>query len=99
MFGYISERPVDGNAPRYPLQIIEIDEDIICLKKDTTTIIDDRDPARDSESLQLSNYSILENRETKEIKIYLIRFGERSGGADIWTADTYKYTLRLLNKK
>jgi len=53
MFGYISERPVDGNAPRYPLQIIEIDEDIICLKKDTTTIIDDRDPARDSESLQL----------------------------------------------
>jgi hypothetical protein len=32
MVGNISERPVDGNAPRYPLQIIEIDEDII---KDT----------------------------------------------------------------
>jgi hypothetical protein len=32
MVGNISERPVDGNAQRYPLQIIEIDEDII---KDT----------------------------------------------------------------
>lgn len=94
--GNISERPVDGNAPRYPLQIIEIDEDIICFKKGTMTIIDDRDPAHDSESLQLSNFSILENRETKEVEIYLTRLGERGGGADIWTADAYKYTLRLL---
>ena len=99
MIGNISELPVDGKAQRYPLQIIEIDEDIICFKKDTMTIIDDRDPARDSESLQLSNYSMLEYRETKEIEIYLTRLGERGGGANIWTADTYKYTLRLLNKK
>jgi hypothetical protein len=99
MVGNISEHPVDGNAPGYPLQIIEIDEDIRCFKKDTTTIIDDGDPAHDSESLQLSNYSMLENRETKEIEMYLTRLGERGSGANIWTADTYKYTLRLLNKK
>jgi hypothetical protein len=94
--GNISERPVEGNAPRYPLQIIEIDEEIICFKKETMTIIDDRDPVHDSESLQLSNYSILENRETKEVEIYLTRLGERGGGTDIWTADAYKYTLSLL---
>ena len=99
MVGNISERPVDGNAQRYPLQIIEIDEDIRCFKKETMTIIDDRDPAHDSENLQLSNYSMLENRETKEIEIYLTRLGERGSRANIWTADTYKFTLRLLNKE
>jgi hypothetical protein len=63
------------------------------------TTIDDRDPASDSESLQLSNFSILENRETKEVEIYLLRLGEHGGGDDIWTADAYKYTLSLKNRK
>jgi hypothetical protein len=94
--GNISEYPAEGNSPRYPLQIVEIDEDTICLKKRTLTIIDNRDPAHDSASLQLSNFSLLENRETNEIEIYLTRLGERGGGADIWTADAYKYTLSLL---
>jgi hypothetical protein len=91
--GNISENPAEGNSPRYPLQIVEIKEDTICFKKETLTIIDDRDPVHDSESLQLSNFSILENRETKEIEIYLTRLGERGGGDDIWTAGAYKYTL------
>jgi hypothetical protein len=93
--GNISEKPVEGNSPRYPLIIIEIDEEKVCFKKDTLTIIDDRDPEHDSESLQLSNFSILENRETNEIEIYLTRLGENGGGADIWTAGAYKYTLKL----
>ncbi len=97
--GNISENPPDGNSPRYPLQIVEIEEDKICFKKETVTIIDDRDPAHDSESLQLSNFSMLENRETDEIEIYLTRLGERGGGADIWTADAYKYTLGISNER
>jgi hypothetical protein len=97
--GNISGVPAEGNSPRYPLQIIEIDEDNISFKKETLTIIDDRDPASDSESLQLSNFSILENRETKEVEIYLLRLGEHGGGDDIWTADAYKYTLSLKNRK
>ncbi len=93
--GNISEDPVNGNSPRYPLLIIEIDEENICFKKDTAVTIDDRDPLHDSEFLQLSNFSIFENRETNDIEIYLLRLGENGGGADIWTAGTYKYTLSL----
>jgi hypothetical protein len=93
--GNLSEQPVNGNSPRYPLVIAEIDEDSISFKKGTLTIIDDRDPEHDSESLQLSNFSIFENRETHDIEIYLLRLGENGGDLDIWTADAYKYTLRL----
>lgn len=93
--GNISKDPVDGNSPRYPLLIVEVDEEKISFKKQTSVIIDDRDPKNDSEFLQLSNFSIFENRETKEIEIYLLRLGENGGGADIWTAGAYKYTLSL----
>ena len=91
--GNIPNVPPDGNSPRYPLQIVEIDEAGPSFKKDTVTMIDDRDPEQDSKHLQLSNFSLLENRETNELEIYLTRLGERGGGKDIWTADAYKYTL------
>ena len=91
--GNIPEVPPDGNSPRYPLQIVEIDEEGPYFKKDTVTVIDDRDPERDSEHLQLSNFSLLEDRETHEMEVYLTRLGERGGGPDVWTADAYKYNL------
>jgi len=91
--GNITEVPPDGNSPRYPLQIVEIDEAIPAFRKDTVTIIDDRDPERDSEHLQASNFSLLENRETGDMEVYLIRLGERGGGPDVWTADAYRFTL------
>jgi hypothetical protein len=93
--GNISEKPVNGNSPRYPLVIIEVDEEKFCFRKNTLTVIDDRDPLHDSESVQLSNFSILENRETHEIELYLTRYGEHGDGPDTWSADTYKYTLQL----
>ena len=85
--GNIPDVPPDGNSPRYPLQIVEIDEEEPSFRKSTVTVIDDRDPERDSEHVQLSNFSLLENRETQEMELYLTRLGERSGGADVWTAD------------
>jgi len=93
--GNIPDVPPDGNSPRYPLQIVEINEDGPAFRKDTVTVIDDRDPERDSEHVQLSNFSLLENRETREMELYLTRLGERGGGADVWTADCYRYTLRF----
>ena len=94
--GNIPDVPPRGNSPRYPLQIVEIDEDGPSFRKDTVTKIDDRDPQRDSEHLQLSNFSLLENRETHELELYLTRLGENGGGADIWTADAYKYSLAFV---
>ena len=91
--GNIPSVPPDGNSPRYPLQIVEIDEERPSFRKDTVTVIDDRVPERDSEHLQLSNFSLLEDRETQKMELYLTRLGERGGGPDVWTADAYKYTL------
>ena len=93
--GNISDKPVEGNSPRYPLQIIEIDENRICFRKETITTIDDRDSECDAENVQLSNFSIFEDRETHDIELYLIRLGEKGGGQDMWTANSYKYTLSL----
>ena len=73
---------------------MEINEDEPSLKKSTVTIIDDRSVS-EPELVQLSNFSILEDRVTKNIEIYLTRLGENGGGADIWTANSYKYTLYM----
>lgn len=93
--GNITKSPPSGNMPRHPLQIIEIDEDGPSFKKHTLTVIDDRDPKKDSKHIQLSNFSLFENRETHDMEIYLTRIGEKGDGRDTWTADTYKYTLKF----
>ncbi len=80
----------NGNWPRYPLVIAEVDETNVALKKDTVTLIDDRREG-DSSKLQLSNFSVLENRQTHELEIYLTRLGEDPN--DFWGANAYKYTL------
>lgn len=90
--GNICNEPPKGNRPRYPLQIVEVDEDRPSLKKGTVTVIDDRDPERDSELVQFSNFSLIENRETKEMELYMTRLGEN---VDTWRANAYKYTLEF----
>lgn len=91
----ISKEPPLGNGPRYPLQIAEIDENKVCLKKETVTIIDDFNPELDSRHLQLSNFILLEDCENQNIELYLIRLGERGGGARIWNSDSYRYLIRF----
>ena len=92
--GNICNRPPKGNHPRYPLIIAEVNETIPALKKDTVTLIDDRDPKRDSEYVQISNLSLLEDRETHQMEIYLTRLGEKGHKEpEVYTADAYKYTL------
>jgi len=92
----ISTSPPVGNGPRYPLQVVEIDEDKVCLKKETVTIIDELNPGLDSKHLQLSNFGLLEDREYQTIELYLTRLGGRGGGAGIWDSDTYRYVIRFL---
>lgn len=90
--GNISRGPAEGNGPRYPLYIAEVDERLAALKKSTLTLIDDRRPG-DTDAIQLSNFSLLENRETGELEIFLSRLGERPD--NVFSADAYKYTVRL----
>jgi len=100
--GNICPEPPRGNSPRYPLVIAQVDEDVPALNRSTMTVIDDCLPS-DSADLQLSNFSLIENRRTHCFEVFLTRIGERAlmRGSDrdvypcreFWTADCYKYTL------
>jgi len=88
--GNISRKPPKGNRPRYPLYIAEVDEQIPALKKDTLTVVDNRTP-EDTEAVQFSNFSLLENRKTLNLEIFLSRFGEKPDNT--FSANAYKYVL------
>lgn len=81
-----------GNSPRYPLVIAEVDEVIPALKRATVTAIDDRQPGV-SETLQLSNFSLLEHPQTHELELWLTRYGQDP--TNVFNADSYKYTCEL----
>lgn len=89
-FGNICPAPPSGNSPRYPLIVAEVDESKVTLKRDSVTVIDDKGPD-DSPKLQLSNFYLLENRETHQAELYLTRIG--ADPEDFWGADAYRYTL------
>jgi hypothetical protein len=91
--GNISATPLKDPGARYPLFIAEIDEEKAALKKSTLTTIDDRGAA-DTEQLQLSNFSVLENRETLDLELYLTRYGESQQHGPL-SGNAYKYTLAL----
>jgi len=89
-FGNICSKPPSGNSPRYPLIVAEVDESKAALKRDSVTVIDNKD-TNDSPKLQLSNFSVLEDRETQGVEVYLTRLG--ADPDDFWGADAYRYTL------
>lgn len=91
----ITPEPAKANGPRYPLVVAEVDEDGPSLKKDSVTIVDRRDPDSDSKHLQLTNFGLLEDREDNHVELYLTRLGERGPAPDMWSADTYRYTINF----
>ncbi|MBN1912206.1 MAG: hypothetical protein JW818_20970 [Pirellulales bacterium] len=90
--GNINLGPANGNHYRYPLVIAEVDEVNVALKKDTVTLIDDRQVG-DGSYLQLSNFSILENRQTHNFEVRLTRLGEDA--SNTWKANAYTYILDM----
>jgi hypothetical protein len=81
--------------PRFPLIIAEVEETMPAVKKDTVTVIDDRADG-ESDMIQLSNFSVLEDRDTHAIELYMNRLG--ADPKEFWTGDSYKYTLTLQAK-
>ena len=57
------------------------------------TVIDARDPEKDSEHLQLTNFGLLEDRETGKIELYMTHLGAKGPEPDTWEADTYRYMI------
>ncbi|MFA5859527.1 MAG: sialidase family protein [Elusimicrobiota bacterium] len=81
----------DGNRPRYPLQVCEIDEVTIAVKKETVAVIDDKHEG-DSDLLQLSNFKVYEDRESHEFVLTMARIQEK--GKEL-TSPAYEYRIKV----
>jgi hypothetical protein len=90
--GNICGAPPAGNGPRHPLVIAEVDEASGMLKRSTVTAIAVREPEQAS-SVQFSNFSLLEDRESHAIELYLTHIGGEA--KNVFNADCWKYTLKL----
>lgn len=89
----VPENP-DGNQPRYPLCIAEVDEDRVALRKDSVVTIDTLGP-EDTPRLQLSNFSLYEDRESGEFVLHLARLFERSETS--FECPAYEYRIDVKN--
>ncbi len=86
------ERP-NGNWPRTPIVIVEVQENPFALKRDTITVIDRKAPS-ESPQVQHSNFRFYQDRENGDIVLFLSRYGETS--AEQWMlADYYRYRVKI----
>ena len=93
-FGNITEpSKTSGNFPRYPLYMLEVDEDWGCAKKDSLTLIDTKRDG-EAETVQLSNFSLLQNRENGNIELILTKYGQFPE-RHIRDCEVWKYTIEL----
>jgi hypothetical protein len=94
--GNLTPANPNGNRPRYPFVIGEVDKRTGLLRKESVAAIDDRGPG-DSELLALSNFYAREDRETREIVLHLTRQGAKSAGTKHdFTADALVYRIEIL---
>ena len=84
--------PPSGNSPRYPLVIAEINEENVSVLRKSMTVIDTKQEG-EADFLQLSNFGVYEDRETKEIVVTLARLFPKN--MDDWTAPCVKYSINL----
>ncbi|MBP3605974.1 MAG: exo-alpha-sialidase [Clostridia bacterium] len=92
-FGNISDHTAYGNSPRYPLYVSEVDEKTGLLKKESLTVIDTRREG-ESEALQLSNFDILEDRESLRIELSLCKYGQFDRSAPFY-GEGWRYELTV----
>jgi hypothetical protein len=94
--GNLSNRNPDGNSPRYPLVLGEVDRGTGRLIRGTVSVIDDRRPG-ECEKLTLSNFCAREDRENGDLLLHMTRFFavEAETGKTDWTADALLYRIGL----
>lgn len=85
----------NGNMPRSPLIITEVQEAPFALRRDTLTIIDQR-AAHEDERVQMSNFRFYQDRVNGQVVLFLTRYGERGSANGKWLeADHYQYRIAL----
>lgn len=91
--GNVTGPEVDGNFPRWPLHIAQVDDERGCLLRDTLTVIDTR---RDDEpdKLQLSNFGLYQDRETGDFRVTLSKLGQ-FGQEQVFKSDCMEYLISI----
>ncbi len=93
--GNICPESPQGDHPRYPLVIGRLDPASLRLDLESLEVIDTRCEG-DSEKLQLSNFTLYEDRLTADVVLRLTRWdGGASGGSEPLKASVVAYTLDL----
>ncbi|MBI4024920.1 MAG: exo-alpha-sialidase [Verrucomicrobia bacterium] len=89
-------RRPNGNMPRSPLYIAEMQESPVAIKRKTITVIDRAQPGEHPDT-QHSNFKFYQDRETGDVVLYLTRYGERGypPAAEWIDADLYQYRVSL----
>jgi len=95
--GNIIEDPsaIDGNNPRFPLIICQVNEEHCYLIKDTLTVID---TVRDGQtSVELSNFTLLEDPDTKDLELRLTKtnFNGKCQEEGYWASEAWEYYLEF----
>ena len=89
----IRGRRANGNWPRSPLVVAEVDEERFAIVRSSVAVIDEQAPG-EPETVQHSNFRFYQDRQSGELVLFLTRFGERD--AKEWKrADYYRYRVRL----
>ena len=91
--GNISDEHAYGNYPRYPLYIAEVDDGSGLLKKETLTVIDTRREG-EPDKIQLSNFCLIENRETLDFEVYLAKLAQFDGNRPFF-GESWKYVITV----
>ncbi len=97
--GNIMDNPsvIDGNDPRWPYVICEVNEKYGCLIKDTLTVVDTLRP--DETRTELSNPDLFVNRETGCLEIRITKIGmvKVKDGQVVphhkWYSEAWEYTV------
>ncbi|MEE2628304.1 MAG: sialidase family protein [Candidatus Latescibacterota bacterium] len=85
--GNICDNNPQGNRPRYPLVLAEVDRQSALLLRDSLQPIDTRGEG-EHEMLTLSNFYARADRQTGELLVFLPRFfAQTFDEADRWTTD------------
>ncbi len=86
---------INGAYPRFPLLIIEIDQETGLAIRNSMVLIDTRREG-ETDKVQLSNFCILEDCEAGTLEIYLSKLGQFPG-KPTYECETWKYTVYLNN--
>ena len=91
--GNLCEQNPQGNRPRYPMVLGEVDRQSGHLIRSALTIIDDRQPG-ESEQLTLSNFYTREERDSGDLLLHLPRFFASDDAAG-FSADLMLLRIKL----